>query len=262
MLARVTRTTTRQSSALALVFGCAAAVLAAKPAQAAEASREARLFDPPAAVRTLPPKSSDDPIGQITCTYYAARMVRETGTDTPDPGAATVLGFSSKRPVCGRSASAIAIAMKTDGYSLLGQKGPFLAFDATDPNGAVDFLVIDPATGKTLFEDGKSDSGLTAASLQGGVLRLRYTRGLNASCSIVQDGAACWAKLAHDGSIPAALGRTAAPVQACKAAYRKGRQPTPADDPSIILYPVETTIDRTGKSEVTVRGPVSCQPTP
>jgi hypothetical protein len=257
-MAKVSWTATRRASALAVGAACLAAMLIAAPAKAAGVSREARLFDPPAAVKTLPPKSSDDLVGEITCTYYAGLMVRESGTDTPDPGAATVLHVSGARPVCGRSASAIAIAMKTEGYSLLGQKGPFLVFDATDPNGAVDFLVVDPRTGATLFEDGKSEGGLTSVSLRGGVLRLRYTRGLNAPCSIVQGGAACWAKLAHDGSIPAAMGKTAPPVQACKAAYRK----TPADDPSIILYPVETTIDGAGKSQVTVRGPISCEPTP
>ncbi|HXQ48123.1 MAG TPA: hypothetical protein VN806_16015 [Caulobacteraceae bacterium] len=260
-MAKVTETAARRVGVLGLLaVGCAAAVMMATPTptQAAGASREARLFDRPSAVKTLPPTSSDDPVGEITCTYYAALMVRETGTDTPDPGAATVLRYSGARPTCGRTASPNAVTMKTDGYSLLGQKGPYLVFDATDPNGAVDFLVIDPGTGKTLFEDGKSESGLTSVSLQGGVLRLRYTRGLNASCSIVQGGAACWAKLAHDGSIPATLGKTAPPVQTCKAAYRK----TPADDPSIILYLVETTIDGAGKSQATVRGPIRCEPMP
>jgi hypothetical protein len=256
------RMSARPGCALAaLSIVCAASAGIADSAMAKDApSREARLFDPPAAVKTLAPKSADDPIGQVTCTYYAGLMVRETGTDTPDPGAATMVqaAASAKRPTCGRAASPIAIAMKTDGYSLLGRKGPFLVFEATDPNGAVDFLVIDAKSGRTLFEDGKSDRvGLSAVSLSGGALRLRYTRGLNASCSVAQ-GAACWAKLAHDGAIPAALGRTAPPVQACKTAYRK----TPADDPSIILYPVETVIDSAGKSQVTVRGPISCEPMP
>jgi hypothetical protein len=257
-MAKVSGTAIRRAGALAVGAACLAAMLIAAPAKAAAVSREARLFDPPAAVKSLPPKSSDDPVGEVTCTYYAGLMVWESGTDTPDPAAAMLLRFTGKRPSCARSASAIAIATKTEGYSLLGQKGPFLVFDATDPNGAVDFLVIDPGTGKTLFEDGKSENGLTSVSLKAGVLRLRYTRGLNASCSVVQGGAACWAKLAHDGSIPASLGRTAAPVQACKVAYRK----TPADDPSIILYPVETTVDGAAKTQVTVRGPISCEPTP
>ncbi|HXQ09569.1 MAG TPA: hypothetical protein VN805_01075 [Caulobacteraceae bacterium] len=244
---------------------CVAAVAIAGSAAAATPSREARLFDRPAAIKTLPPKSADDAVGQITCTYYAGLMVRETGTDAPDPGAATVLqvAAAAPRPACGRAASPIAIAMKTDGYSLLGRKGPFLVFEASDPNGAVDFLVISASSGATLFEDGKSDrTGLRAASLVNGVLRLTYTRGLNATCSVVKDGAACWASLAQAGSIPAALGKAPPPVSVCAAAYRKGPRPTPADDPSIILYDVATTVDGAGKTNVTVRGPVTCEPMP
>ena len=239
-------------------------VCAAGVAVANAPSREAKLFDPPAAEKTLAPKSADDPVGQITCTYYAGLMVRETGTDTPDPGAATMVRFPAlaKRPTCGRSASPIATALKTEGYSLLGRKGPFLVFDATDPNGAVDFLVISASSGAKLFEDGKSERGLSTVSLEKGVLRLTYIRGLNAPCSVVKDGASCWASLAHAGAIPATLAHALPPVRACAAAYRKGPRPTPPDDPSIILYAVAATIDGSGKASVSVNGPVTCEPMP
>lgn len=239
---------------------CAAGVALAAHAR----SREARLFDRPAAVKTLAPKSADDPVGQITCTYYAGLMVRETGTDTPDPGDATMVPYpaSAPRPACGRSAPPGAKAMKTEGYSLLGRKGPYLVFDATDPNGAVAFVVIAAGTGATLFEDGKSDHGLRTVSLVEGALRLTYTRGLNAPCSVLKDRASCWASLAHAGAIPATLGRAPPPIRACAAAYRKGPRPAPADDPSIILYAVATTIDGSGKANVTVSGPVACEPMP
>jgi hypothetical protein len=244
----------------ALSIVCAAGVALGADAP----SREARLFDSPTSVKTIAPQSADDPVGQITCTYYAGLMLRETGTDTPDPGDATMVQFpaSAQRPTCGRQASPVAIALKTEGYSLLGRKGPFLVFDATDPNGAVDFVVIAASSGATLFEDGKSERGLRTASLDKGVLRLTYSRGLNAPCSVLKDGASCWASLAHAGAIPASLGRAPPPVHACAAAYRKGPRPTPADDPSIILYAVATTIDRSGKADVTVSGPVSCEPMP
>jgi hypothetical protein len=249
---------------LAALAALSAVVAPAGGAAADPPSHEARLFDRPAAVKTLAPKSADDPVGQITCTYYAGLMVRETGTDTPDPGDATMVQFpaSAQRPTCGRAASPIAIALKTEGYSLLGRKGPFLVFDATDPNGAVDFLVISAGSGAKLFEDGKSERGLRALSLSKGVLRLTYTRGLNAPCSVLKDGASCWASLAHAGAIPAALGHAPPPVRACSAAYRRGPRPTPADDPSIILYAVVTSIDGSGKSNVTVSGPVTCEPMP
>jgi hypothetical protein len=252
----------RSGAVATLLVTCAALGLSA-PASAAS-NPESRLFDRPAEVRTLAPKSADDPVGQITCTYYAGLMVREIGTDTPDPGAATMVAFlnSAHRPTCGRSASPTAIAMKTEGFSLLGRKGPFLVFDATDPNGAVDFVVLAASTGATLFEDGKSDRGLRSVALVRGVLRLTYRRGLNAPCSVLKDRVSCWASLAHAGAIPATLGRAPPPVRACAAAYRKGPRPAPADDPSIILYAVTTTVDGSGKAHVTVSGRVTCAPMP
>src|SRR4029077_8241895 len=120
----------RALAAFAVVSAASAGLAGSATARAAR-SGEARLFDPPAAVKTIAPKSADDPVGQITCTYYAGLMVRETGTDTPDPAAATMVQVlpAARRPTCTRTASPSAVAMKTDGYSLLGRKGPFLVFD-------------------------------------------------------------------------------------------------------------------------------------
>ena len=251
----------QRTTRVALTLSAIAALAGA--AQAAT-NREAKLFDPPTATKTLAPKSADDPLGQITCTYSAGLMVWESGTDSPDPGDAKLAPFTgAKRPACAHAAPTGAVAVKTEGFFLLGRKGPFLVFEASDPNGAVDFMVLAASDGHTVFTDAESDRvGMRSVTLTNGVLRLTYTRGLNASCSVPQDGAACWTKLAKAGDIPAAVAKTPPPVAACKAAYRKGPHPTPADDPSIILYPVQTTIDAAGKADIVVRGALTCEPMP
>jgi hypothetical protein len=240
------------------------AVASALAGQAgAGVDRQATQFDRPAKVETLRATSDADPVGKITCTYYPGLMVRETGTDSPDPGPATLIRFPSARPVCSRTAApAGAIVLKTAGYSLIGRKGPFLAFGETDPNGAVLFMVIAAIDGRELFRDGETEAGLRSATLWNGALRLRYTRGVNAPCSVVKDGSACWARLAHDGAIPPALAHRPPPTRACASAYRRGQTPTPADDPSLITYDVDVTVDGSGGSRVIPRGAVGCEAMP
>ncbi|HEY2177980.1 MAG TPA: hypothetical protein VGH15_05305 [Caulobacteraceae bacterium] len=209
----------------------------------------------------MKPKSQADPAGQITCTYWADLMVRESGTDTPDPDDAVLVPLSpgQARPACTARRIAGSVALETEGYALDGRKGRFLIWFASDPNGAMAFKVIDARGGRILFEDGVSpalgQSGV--ASLGPGVLRLRYRRGYNAACSIMKDGRACWSKLVAQGKVSPALpplDRTA-----CKVAY-KG---VAADDPSVILYDVEATIDASGgQSHISPRGPAACLPTP
>ena len=220
-----------------------------------------RTSDAPLATRQVKPRSEADPVGQITCTYYADLMVRETGTDTPDPGPAVLVSLApgQARPLCNARRIGRAVALKTEGYALDGRKGRFLIWFASDPNGAMPFMVMNALNGRILFEDGVSpalgQSGV--ANVRRGVLRLRYRRGYNASCSIMKDGRACWSKLVAEGKVSPTLpplDRTA-----CKTAY-KG---VGADDPSVILYDVDVTIDASGgKSQVSPRGPAACLPMP
>ena len=70
--------------------------------------------------------------------------------------------------------------------------------------------------------------------------------------------------MAREGAIPRALAQSPPPVQACVEAYRAdfmGR-PVPADDPSIITYEVDMTLDLSGHTDVLWRGPLGCQPMP
>ena len=244
----------------ALLIGLGAVGLAASMPAAAASSPDAfaRSLDRPAAIKVV--KAAGE-TSEITCTYYADLMVRETGTDTPDPDNATLVRLTkgAARPPCNARAPSGGIIVKTEGYGLEGRRGGFLIWDATDPNGAIDFMVIDP-TGKLLFEDGLSPTpGLSrTATLEGGKLHLRYTHGFNANCSLAKDARTCWASLVAAGKAPkTAPALTAAPAS-CLKAYGK----TARDDPSVITYTIDLTLDAAGKTDVKAYGQVSCQPQP
>ena len=226
------------------------------------ASREAALFDRPVAVKDVEAKPGKESRGDIRCTYYGDIMVRETGTDSPAPEPAVIVPVAgaARRPACTGVPAAREMALKTEEFALLGRKGPYLVFDAADPHGAVEFSVLDAGSGRILFSDGKNSDGLRSVSLDGGALRLRYTRAVNASCSIVKDGAGCWSKVAQEAGFPPALGQSPPPVEACAAAYRKGK--VPADDPSMVTYAVDVRLDTSGKVEVSARGAPGCEPLP
>ena len=241
----------------------AVAMLSPAAAQSQNDSQLAALFDKPEAVQKLPPKSDADPVGQIDCTYYQDLMVRETGTETPDPNAATLVPLppGASRPRCKAAHRPREITLKTEGFGFVGRKGRFLLFSATDPNGAVPFIVIEAGTGRVIYSDGTSaDRGIRAVSLENGRLHLRYTHGLNASCSMMQNAAACWSKLIAHGDVPHAMAQPVPPQQVCVRAYREDK--APAGDPSIITYDLDIIIDAAGKTEVLSRGTVGCAPVP
>ena len=71
-------------------------------AAVAQEDHEATLFDHPVTVQRVPPKSTGDLMGEIECSYYPDIMVRETRTDTPNPGNATIahIPAAAPRPAC------------------------------------------------------------------------------------------------------------------------------------------------------------------
>ena len=218
----------------------------------------AAKYDRAVAVKKVPPKPADDTVGEITCTFYKDMMVRESGTDTPDPNDATVV--RGRLPSCDNTHRADDVELKTEGFSLLGRKGPYLFFAATDPNGAVPFKVID-ISGRVIFEDGTPiDLGIANIELAGGTLHMHYRRAFNASCSIMQDAAGCWAKLIAEGSIPRDISIAAPSSQACKASYQAEK--APPDDTSIVSYDVDVRIDQQGRADVRPHGAVGCAPLP
>jgi hypothetical protein len=218
----------------------------------------AAQFDRAVSVTKVPPKSADDPAGQITCTFYRDLMVRESGTDTPDPNDAVLV--RGKAPRCDTTHRADDIELKTEGFSLLDRKGPFLFFGATDPNGAIPFKVID-LSGRVIFEDGTpADRGIQSVVVENGALHMRYRRGFNASCSLMQNAANCWSKLVAEGKLPQDMAQPVSSSTLCAASYKADK--APADDPSIVMYDVEIRIDPAGQAHVLSHGAVSCAPVP
>jgi hypothetical protein len=83
---------------------------------------------------------------------------------------------------------------------------------------------------------------------------------MNLSCSVLQDGAACWAEAVAEGKIPRALAHAPPPVQACQASYAHDK--IAADDRSEITYDVDMLLSRSGKPRVISRGLLGCLPQP
>jgi hypothetical protein len=243
-----------------IVLLVAAALLIAAEAQAAD--QLAAQFDHPVAVKKVPPKSDDDPNGQITCTFYRDLMVRESGTDSPDPNDAMLIPIGgAARPGCDAAKHDGDMTLKTEGFSFMGRKANFLLFSATDSNGAIPFMVIDAANGKVIFQDGTpAEHGMQTVAVENGSLHLRYTRGFNASCSIMQDAAGCWSHLVSEGKIPSSMAQQVPASKLCAGSYKAAR--SPADNPSVISYPVDTVVDVSGHAQTTLRGPVACSPMP
>ncbi len=215
-------------------------------------------FDPATATQTVEPTSASDPAGQVRCTYYTDFMVRETGTDSPFPGAAHLV-MGPRRPVCTSIQGLREITLDTQSMTFAGRKGQFMLFTQTDPNGAMEFKVIN-ISGHTLYTDsaGMEDNRFKSIDLEAGILHLRFTRAINAPCSILKSGTACMTKLIAGGMIPHAMAQ--APLPSCKISYQK-RQ-AGADDPSLISYDVDMTLNNQGKTHINSRSALSCDPMP
>ena len=221
----------------------------------------AALFDRPVATNTVLAMSDAEEGNELRCTYFRDFLIREKGTDTPAPGAAVIIPITKAgpRPPC-KTASGAEIQLKTENFSLVGRKGGYLVFQATDPNGSVPFLVIDAATGKTIFSDGMVEDLMRSVTLANGTLHLKYTRGANGSCSLVSQGKTCWDQMLAEGIVPPELAQAPLPTQACTISYRKDK--APPDDPSVVTFDVDMTVDLAGKVEVISRGKVGCNPMP
>jgi hypothetical protein len=220
----------------------------------------AALFDRPLATRTVLAMSDANEGNELRCTYYRDFLIREKGTDTPAPGAAVVIAVTkAAQPPC-KTASGVKIPLATANFSLVGRKGGYLMFQATDPNGAVPFMVIDAATGKTIYTDSMVEDLMRSVTLANGVLHLTYTHGMNGSCSLVSGGKTCWDKLVADEVVPPELAGSPLPTEACVVSYRDNK--SPPDDPSVVTFDVDMTLDLSGKAEVISRGKAGCNPMP
>lgn len=233
---------------------CLVAVALASGAPAF-AQKAGAVFDKPASTKKLQTKP-DAP--EVICTFYSDAMVREAHDGPTSENAMLVRGATAG---CADKAPTGVANMETEGLALVGRKGDYLVFSAMDPNGAADFSVIDARTGKTVLKDATYGTPeFKSASATGGKTTLAYKRGINAPCSLLNSGARCWGSLVDDGKIPESLARPAPNPSLCAASYKAGK--SPKDNPSIIAFDVETSIDGSGKVATIAKGKASCDPMP
>lgn len=228
----------------------AAALLVCGPADA----QTPDFFDKPAAVRSVKPKPDDST--EIRCTYFPDLMVRETQDGPESENAAIVRNAGA---ACKAGAVAGETLLDTAGMTLDGRKGSYLLFSDLDPHGATGFVIIDAKTGTILLRDAAmSHPVLQNLTLENGSLRLRYKRGVNAPCSLMQDAKKCWSQLVTEKLVPADL--PAPPAQICSEAY--SRDKAPRNNPSIVVYDTDTMVETGGKIKVLSRGTVGCESMP
>jgi hypothetical protein len=237
---------------------------------AAEALPDEKLFDPPDAFQDLPAIEGAHPAEALRCGWYADFMIRQTRTDSPAMGPSYVVRASPSgtRPVCRAAATPRDTRLELDSETLLGRKGDYLIYEATDANGAEPFIVLHLPDGRQIYGDEKNDfpnaaskPGFQIVELQGQTLHLRYSRGYNASCSILKDGVACWNKAMKEGHFARAVASQPVPIESCATSYKVDNQ-TPSTDTSMIVYDVDMTLTAAGKATVLSRGPITCLPAP
>ncbi len=207
-------------------------------------------FDKPAAMRSVKPKPDDST--EIRCTYFPDLMVREI-QDGPESENAVIVR-NAKAP-CSAKAEAGGTVLDTNGMTLDGRRGSFLLFSDLNPHGATGFVVIDAKSGRIVFRDSAlSNPVLQSLALEDGNLRLRYRRGINAPCSLMDNAQKCWGQLVKEGLVPSDI--KAPQAQICSDAYTRDK--APRDNPSIVVYRTEVVIDAGGTAKVLSRGAVEC----
>lgn len=217
-------------------------------------------FDKPVKTVRLPlPKDPDNPTAktELTCVYYPHFVVKQI--DLGEEGA-DQLSILPGAPACQRANIAGEIVIKADDWSgyLGGAKGKYVFFSAEDGwNGGQSFAMFS-ADGKKIFDDTvKGWSGIDITPT-GAVLR--YERVYQAKCSLANNDTTCWAKIKADTGIADAK------APDCMALYRAEQKRTPKEakevltDPTVIDYPVTTTI--TGHDHKTAASGVAlrCRP--
>jgi hypothetical protein len=258
--------------------------LGAALAPTAWAAPAPHIFDAATSIdKVTVPAKKDTPKTTITCRYFAHFMVKEV--DTGEVGAAQlsiIPADATHKPACQQANAANEKVVSADDWGgyFKGVKGDYVFFDAEDgTNGAMGFAVFG-TDAKKLFED-DAFGDFHEVTLAGAALTIKYQRSFAGPCSVVKDGAACWAKIAG------ATGVAATPAPDCAAGYLKAknemakgrcdaaRTPTPAcmtkalkeldaqkwnDAPSVIVFEAQTTI-AAGKATTTASGPaLACHP--
>ncbi len=159
---------------------------------------------------------------------------------------------------CGAAAAKRGRKLATAEMGLEGRVGPVLLFTAMDAHGAVDFVAVRVGDGAVVVKEaviGPTNFRSTQLRRDGSVV-LTYRRGVNAPCSLFQNGEACWARMVKEGAVPSELAAQTPAASSCAAAYKA--MSAPRDAPSIAEWNQETTIEFEGRVIRRVSTPVGC----
>ncbi len=257
----------------------------AKPAKPAKAKPAPSVFDAPIKTMKLTlPANQDGTKPKLTCSIYAHFMVKQV--DEGEVGAAQlsiVPLAAGAKSVCQRKnvpGEKVVNPGDWSGY-VKGVKGNYVFFDADDGvNGGLGFAIVAAGTAKKLFED-SAVGNLKSVTLSGDQLTIRYARSFSGDCSVLQEGATCWGKIA------AASQETGAKQPDCAAGYLKAkndmakgrceadRKAGPAcmaaalkeldrqkwnEAPTVIVYEAETVLGPSGATTRPLGAPTACHP--
>ena len=208
---------------------------------------------------------------RLTCFYYSGFLVKQM-VDPGLKGSMWVKLLPTSNgivPECRNSHDPGEWSLADDGWFFIGAKGRFSFLEASDgEDGAMLTRVVDTTTRKKIFEDSVSfwhlrrlKSPIEFARTADGALLMRYRRSVEATCSIVKGGKACWDKVRTQ------FGLANAPIPECSGYRQRGARewkigdegvpPEAETTPSAIVYPVNVTLSSQPTVKV-VGGPVWC----
>ena len=162
-----------------------------------------------------------------------------------------------KHPSCPRSGG-----RKIDhiGRDFVGRKGDFLVFVPSDANGLEMLEVRSLKDGVRLYDNMMVPGAFKSALVSGDQLRLAYTRGYAASCSLLENSTGCWAKMMKGGKFSRAIAQQPPPVKACQVGYANSPSKDPPGDTSVLTYDVDVTIEPGKKGVVNSRSALGLLP--
>jgi len=178
----------------------------------------------------------------LNCYYYGTFMVKELD-DPGVKGANPVFRpfHPGQNPPCSRKLQLGETHPTHWGGFFMGVKHNLIFIEAEDGlNGALEFQVLDSRTGKRMFHDERYVGDvenlrkLSFIPTNNSQVVLRYRRAFLGTCSIPKHGLACWHTFQRQ------TGLTSTPMPACQSVDFEGHDQ--GDDPSVIFYPVETTL--------------------
>jgi hypothetical protein len=219
-------------------------------------------------VRFAAPSGHRDDDVTVHCLTFPRMMVREVheGTDMGMRSVSVIPAAEIGPKSCAAGLEPGPAQLPDDsGSGFGGALGEFVMLSQPDGfSGTTGFSVFDGASRTKLFTDRhaqKASSAIQVTLRDGGAtLAMRYARGVVAECSLVTDGAACWAKMLAAGA-PPGLTATMAPLAACTKAYAAARMKgDDLRDPSVVAYRIQVTLPRLGTIGQLAQGPVTCWP--